>query len=137
MGWFRRRQPPHSDTKAGSGAHREPLPQQTQRELLDDWLRSLTILGDGKSLEETFDLIAQVNQPGTHRVRIHTPLPAEDAQALEETLAWYQAVRDRQAKINLGIEGLLIRWLSEATGQTWSQIVQRMAVTFNTATPPE
>lgn len=67
MGWFRRREGGPGAAKAEADARREPLPQQTPRELLDDWVRLLTILGEGKSLEETFDLIAQVNQPGVHQ----------------------------------------------------------------------
>lgn len=100
-------------------------------------LRSLTLLGEGKSLEDTFALIAEVNHSGTHRVPIRTPLPEDDARALNDILAWYDTARDRQAKINLLVESFLIRWLADATGHTWSEVVQDLAKYINTAMPPD
>lgn len=116
---------------------RPPLPPIDPRELMNDWLRSLTIVGEGTSIEDTLALIATVNQVGTHTVPIRTPLPPDDAHALESVLAWNNEIRSRQAGVNLLVEQFLIRWLAEATGQTWNQIVQRLALTIEELLPPE
>lgn len=115
-----------------------PLPPAIDpRELLGDWLRSLTIIGEGKSIDDTLALIAKVNRVGVHNVPIRTPLPPDDRQAMESVLAWNSEIRSRQAGVNLLVEQLLIRWLCEATGQTWSQVVQRLALTIEDLLPPE
>jgi hypothetical protein len=116
---------------------RPPLPAIDPREQMNEWLRSLTIMGEGKSIEATLALIATVNQVGTHTVPIRTPLPPDDAHALESVLAWNNEIRSRQAGVNLLVEQFLIRWLAEATGQTWNQIVQRLALAIEELLPPE
>lgn len=58
------------------------------------------------------------HQPQTVQVRIRTPLPPEDTQALRDSLAWQHEARSRQAGMNLMVEGRLIRWLAEATDQS-------------------
>lgn len=83
------------------------------------------------------ELIAQVNQPSTLQVRIRTPLPRDDAQALTESLAWHADVRSRQAGVNLLVEELLISWLAEASGQDRSAIVQRLALAVERLVPPD
>jgi hypothetical protein len=142
--WFRRK--PDSSTAGSSHAAETTGPQQSSRqpppaidphELRHSWLRILTVIGDGKGIDETLALIAKVNHAGTHTVPIRTALPAEDRQAIEDVMAWNHEIRNRQAGVNLLIEQLLIRWLSEATGQTWNQIVQRLALTIEQLPPPE
>lgn len=67
---------------------RPPLPAIDPRDLLNAWIRGLTLFGEkGRSLEETLALITQVNGTGTHRVAIRTPLPADDIQSLHEVQA--------------------------------------------------
>ena len=82
-------------------------------------------------------LIAQINQPRSLSMQIRAPLPPDDAQALDESLAWYAEVRSRQAGLNLLVEGLLIGWLAEASGQDRSAVVQRLALTLEKLLPPE
>jgi hypothetical protein len=89
------------------------LPRPSSREMAEDWLRTLTISSEpGTTPQQAVDLIAQVNRPRTLGVPIHTPLPRDDAQVLEETLAWYAEVASRQVGVNLLVEGLLIGWLA-------------------------
>lgn len=115
---------------------RPPLPAIDPRELMNEWLRSLTIMGEGKTIDETLALIAKVNRVGTHTVPIRTLLPPDDAQALESVLAWNNEIRSHQAGVNLLVEQLLIHWLADASGQTWNQIVQRLALTIEELLPP-
>lgn len=56
---------------------------------------------------------------------------------LEETLDWYNDVRSRQAGGNLLVEGLLIGWLAEATGQDRSSSIQRLALAVENLLPPQ
>lgn len=108
---------------------RPRVPRPSPRAMAEDWLRSLTISGEpGTTPERALELIARVNQPGTLSMQLRTPLPPDDAQALDETLAWYADVRSRQAGVNLLVEGLLIGWLAEATGQDRGAILQRLAL---------
>lgn len=117
--------------------HRRPLPKQDPREMLNDWIRTLTVIGEGHSPDSALALIAKVNQPGQHLVQIRTPLPQDDVQALNDSMAWLNENRSRQAGVSILVEQLLIQWLADATGQTWSEIVQRLAQTINTTLPPE
>jgi len=82
----------------GDGQPSARIPRQSAQELAEDWLRALTITSEpGFAPERAMELIAQVNQPGRLQVRSRTPQPAKDARVLEETLAWCNDVRSRQA----------------------------------------
>lgn len=117
---------------------RPRVPRPSPRSMAEDWLRSLTISGQpGTTPQQAMELIAQINQPRTLGVQIRTPLPTDDAQMLEETLHWYNDVRNRQAGVNLLVEGLMIGWLAEATGQHRSAIIQRLALTVEKLLPPQ
>ena len=108
---------------------RPQVPRPSPRELAEDWLRTLTITGEpGITADRAMEQIAQVNQPRSLGVRLRTPLAPDDAQVLEETVAWYAEVRSRQAGLHLLVEGLLIGWLADATGQDRGAIVQRLAL---------
>jgi len=114
------------------------MPRRSPRELAEEWLRTLTITSEpGITLEQAYDLIAQVNPPERLRVRMRTPLHADDAQALDELVAWYADVRSRQAGLHLVVEGMLILWLAEATGQSRTAIVQRLALEIENLLPPD
>jgi hypothetical protein len=60
--------------------------------MVNDWIRTLTIIGEGRSVDDALDLIAKVNQPG------------------------------RQAGVNLLVEQVLIQWLVEATGRAGARL---------------
>jgi hypothetical protein len=117
---------------------RPGVPRPSPRTIAEDWLRALTISGEpGITPKRAMELIARVNQPGTLSVQLRAPLPPDDAQALDETLAWYADVRSRQAGLNLLVESLLIEWLAEATGQDRSVVIQRLALAVEKLLPPE
>ncbi|MBO0879040.1 MAG: hypothetical protein J2P17_01375, partial [Mycobacterium sp.] len=113
------------------------LPPIDPRELMNEWLRTLTIIGEGKNIDDTIAMIASVNRTGTHAVPIRTPLAPDDARTLESVLAWNSEIRSRQIGVNLLVENLLIHWLAEATGQKRSAIIQRLALAAETMLPPE
>ena len=85
--------------------------------MVNDWIRTLTIIGEGRSVDDALDLIAKVNQPGKAFLQTRTPLPPDDARVLHEVLAWLHEVRSRQAGVNLLVEQVLTQWLVEATGR--------------------
>ncbi|WP_035920440.1 hypothetical protein [Frankia sp. QA3] len=120
-----------------SAGVRPTVPRPSPRELAEDWLHTLTISGEpGIAAERAMELIAQVNQPRRLGVRMRTPLPLDDAQILEETLAWYAEVRCRQAGLHLLLEGFR-GWLADAAGQDRGAVVQRLALTVETVLSPD
>ncbi|MEU4807419.1 hypothetical protein [Actinosynnema sp. NPDC023587] len=144
-GWFRRRR----RTRPGNGTPVEidqaavdselaRLPQQTSREVAQDWLRGLTLLGEGgRTLQETLDLITEVNQVRAHVLALEGPLSARDSAVLLAGLEWTARARSRQAGVNLLVEGLLIEWLCQATGRTRTHVVQQLALEIDRRLPLE
>lgn len=130
MIWRRRR------TGDGAPSDDTPpaLPAHDPEEMLNAWLRALTILGEHHTPAEALELIAQVNQPPTVSIELRGPLVPEDAQALDALLAWNKEARSRQDGVH--VETHLIRWLTDATGQTWNEIVQRLARELPRTLPP-
>lgn len=63
------------------------LDAKSQREIADEWLRSITILAHGghRPPAELLAEIAAVNQAGTETVRLMSPLMPGEARDLEET----------------------------------------------------
>lgn len=117
---------------------RPVVPRPSPRELAEGWLRTLTITGEpGITPARAMELITQVNQPRTLGVRMRTPLPLEDVQILEDTLAWHTEVRTREVGLHLLLEGLLIGWLADATGQERAAIVQRLALAVENVLPSD
>jgi hypothetical protein len=107
--------------------------------LAEDWMRALTIVvhsEPGTTPEQLIQSIAQANQPASVRVEISTPLPQHDIEVLEEARAWNAEVRSSQAKVNTLVDVLLIGWLAEASGQSRSEVVQRLALTVEKLLPP-
>lgn len=92
----------------------------------------------GKSPQQLMDQIAEVTQVDQDQpvVVITTPLPRRDVDAIEAAQQWYASARSRQAGVHLLVENLLIGWLTDATGQSRSEIIQRLALTIETVLPP-
>ncbi|GAA1982942.1 hypothetical protein [Amycolatopsis minnesotensis] len=134
-GWFRGSR--GADDERGGENGGQQLPAIDPRELLNAWIRALTLLGEGRGPDETIASIAQANRPGRHLTALRTPLPADDARALDDVLAWLHEIRTRQAGVNILVEQLLIGWLSEATGRSWNEIVQQLAQEIGSMLPPE
>jgi hypothetical protein len=134
MWWWRRRSRAGDDVRP---AELGPVPRPSARTLAEDWLRTLTVSGEpGITPQQAIELINQVNQPGSPQVRLRTPLSAEDARVLDVVQAWNADVRSRQAGVHLLIEGTLIDWLAEATGQERAAVVERLALRIERVLPP-
>jgi hypothetical protein len=108
------------------------------RELCNRWLRMLTVLTEPGTAAgpERLALIRQVNPPTTHTVRITSPISAHDARNLDEALASMHRLRRRETGAHALVTSLLLQWLSEATGQTQSEIITRLAMTIDGMLPP-
>ena len=131
---MKRRSDPDED---GASA---PPPQPTPRKLAEDWLRALTLTVTaraGTTLDQLYQTIAQVNQLGSVRLALSTPLSQDDARTLDAAMAWINTIRSDQAKANMLIDTLLIKWLAEATGQDRAAVVQRLALEVEALLPPQ
>jgi hypothetical protein len=69
-------------------------------------------------------------------MHLRTALPFDDAQALGESLAWLHDAGSRQTGLHLLIEGLLIKWLAEATETDRGAVIQRLAFAIETLLLP-
>ncbi|UKD50825.1 hypothetical protein L3Q65_00585 (plasmid) [Amycolatopsis sp. FU40] len=134
--WFRRDGHRKADD-ARVDVGDQTLPVIDPREMVNDWIRALAVLGERRGPDETLALIERVNRPGKLSVTIRTPLLPEDVRAIEESQAWQNEIRSRQAGVNILVDQYLIRWLTEATGQSWAEIVQRLAREIAAELPPE
>jgi len=110
---------------------------QAAWELLDEWLRSLTILlgEDDKTLEERLAMIEQVNQPGTLQVQITSPIGQQDADNLHRAVAEINDLAQRQVKMHVLVDELLIRMLAHATDQAPLQVIQQLALNLERQLP--
>jgi hypothetical protein len=109
------------------------------RELFNQWLRALTVLtepGD-RPMPERLALIAEVNQVRAVRLEITYPLSIEDADKLAEALHLANRLRSRETGTRALVTSLLLRWLSDATGQPQSDIITRLTVTIDATVPPD
>jgi hypothetical protein len=96
-----------------------------------DWCRELAHHGENAAI------IGRQPKLLIELLPIRTPLPPDDAHALDETLAWYAEIRSRQVGLNLLVESLLIGWLADAAGQDRSAVIQRVALSVENLLPPE
>ncbi|WP_026212573.1 hypothetical protein [Longispora albida] len=104
----------------------------SSRELVQEWIAALTILGDSSlTPRERTDLVAQVIPPPTLEVRISTPLPSEDMTAIQDAFSQAGWLHSRKTGVHLLVENQLIAWLSGETGETREQILQRLALTLD------
>lgn len=106
---------------------------KTKRDIVDEWLRSMTILanGAGRRLEELLAEIAAVNDVGTEPVRLVTPLMPGEARDLQESIRAQNRLRGREGMVHAMVAQVLLGWCATATGQTRGEIIQRLALTLN------
>jgi hypothetical protein len=109
------------------------LDAKSQREIADEWLRSITILAHGghRPPAELLAEIAAVHQAGTEMVRLMSPLMPGEARDLEETQRAVNRLRGREAIVHAAVTQILLGWYATATGQTRSQAIQRLAPTLS------
>jgi hypothetical protein len=109
------------------------------RELFNQWLRALTVLtepGD-RPMPERLALIAEVNQVREVWLEITYPLTIENADRVAEALHLANRLRSRETGTRAVVTSLLLRWLSDATGQPQSDIITRLTVTIDGTVPPD
>ncbi|MBN9748590.1 hypothetical protein DMP23_47675 [Amycolatopsis sp. A1MSW2902] len=94
-----------ADEERDREAGERKLPAIESRKLIDDWIRVLTLVGEGRGPEETTALIEKVNQPVTYAVEVRTPLPAVDVRAIEQSQKeWMNEIRRRQVGVHVLVE---------------------------------
>jgi hypothetical protein len=109
------------------------------RELFNQWLRGLTVLtepGD-RPLPERLALIAEVNDARTHVIDMPYPPTVEELNRLIEAMRDTDRLRSREHGAHALVTSLLLRWLSEATGQPQSDTINRLALTIEAMLPPD
>jgi len=108
------------------------------RELFNTWLRVLTITGEsGKTPQQKMKLVAQVNDPEKIHIQLETPLSVRDRHELDAAIDAVRSRQSRQAGVHLVIESYQMSWLGDGTGQTPSEIIQRLALAVEADLPPE
>lgn len=109
------------------------LDAKPQREIVDEWLRSITILAHGghRPPAELLAEIAAVNEVGTETIRLMSPLMPGEARDLQETQRAVNRLRGREAMVHAAVTQILLAWYATATGQTLSQAIQRLALTLS------
>jgi hypothetical protein len=110
------------------------LDAKTQREIVEDWLRGMTILAHpaGRPIEELLEEISEVNQTQTKPVRIVSPLLPGEAITLTETSRATNRLHGRETMVHALITQILVGWLAEASGQSRSEVIQRLALALDT-----
>lgn len=108
---------------------------RTQRDIVEEWLRGITILAGGsqehRPMDEILTEIAEVNGAGAEPVRLVSPLMPGEARDLHESLRAQAKLRGRETMVHAVITQILISWLADASGQTRSEVIQRLALTLN------
>jgi hypothetical protein len=109
------------------------LDAKSQREIVDEWLRAITILAHGghRPPGELLAEIASVNEAGTEMVRLMSPLMPGEARDLQETQRAVNRLRGREAMVHAAVTQILLDWYATATGQTHDQAIQRLALTLS------
>lgn len=101
------------------------------QELFHQWLRALTVLtepGD-RPMQERLRLIREVNDVQTHKLTIGHPATLEEIHEVIAALEDINRLRSREYGAHAMVASLLMRWLTEATGQTSAEIITRLSVT--------
>ncbi|MFB4317636.1 hypothetical protein [Actinomadura sp. 21ATH] len=110
------------------------LDDKTQREIVDDWLRAMTILANGghRPLEELMAEIAAVNDTRTEHIKIITPLMPGEAYDLDQADRAQRRLRSRETMVHAMITQILLGWCATASGETRGDVLQRLALTLDT-----
>jgi hypothetical protein len=92
-------------------------------------LANLTLVGEGgcRSSEETLRVLIAMNPPGQLSIRFDTPISSSDAERLREALKYIEDVETVHRSAHTVVELTLMDWLTQATGLTYSEVVQDLA----------
>ncbi len=106
------------------------LDARTQRDIIEEWLRGMTVLahGSGRPMNELLAEIAAVNDVGSEAVRLVSPLMPGEARDLQETIRAHNRLRGRETMVHAIVSQVLLDWCATASGQTRSDILQRLAL---------
>lgn len=116
---------------------------KTQREIVEEWLRSMTILahGGGRPLGELLAEIAAVNDADAHMISLVSPLLPGEARDLHENIRAQNRLRGREGMVHAMVTQILLGWCAAATGQTRGEVIERIALTLDAwldeSGPPE
>jgi hypothetical protein len=115
------------------GAENPPwrrLDAKTQRDIVQDWLRGITIMahGRGRPMKELLAEIAAVNDVGTEQVRLVTPLLPGELRDLQESNRAEYRLRGREGMVHAIITQILLGWCADASGETRADVLQRLAL---------
>lgn len=128
-------EPDNQTTQPGAGSNNTPKVRPV-REVMEDKLRALTILCEGRELDEAFELIGQVTDGDTYNMSLHSNLDPADVRTLTQAAMWRKAVHARHNTVSLLVEMRLIAKLAEATGTTANDVVRELAADMNDLMPP-
>lgn len=99
------------------------------RELLDDWLAVLTIIGTESELsDEEAEVMAGAVGGHSLDIDLESTVSHRDNQLLADFTAAIGELFNRQAKVHWLVEERLIDQLSQVTGQSRADIVQWLAL---------
>jgi len=106
------------------------LDEKPQREIVEEWLRSITILthGSHRPPAELLAEIAAVNDTGTETIRLMSPLMPGEARDLQETQRAVNRLRSCETMVHAAVTQILIDWHATATGQERAEIIQHLAL---------
>lgn len=128
-------EPDNQTTHTGAATDGSPR-LRPMREVMEDKLRALTILCEGRELDEAFELIGQVTDGDTYNMSLHSKLDPADVRTLTQAAMWRKAVHARHNTVSLLVEMCLIAKLAEATGTTANDVVRQLASDMNDLMPP-
>jgi hypothetical protein len=101
----------------------------SSRELLDDWLAVLTLIGTQSELsDEEAELMARAIGRHSLDIELESTVSPRDNELLAEFTSAIGELFNRQAKVHWLVEERLIDLLGQATGESRSDIVQRLAL---------
>lgn len=116
----------HADAVFGS---QDPpwrrLDAKTQRDIVEEWLRGMTILahGGGRPVNELLAEIAAVNDADAHMIRLVSPLMPGEARDLQENIRAQNRLRGRETMVHAVVTQILLDWCATASGQSPSDVI--------------
>ena len=106
------------------------LDAKTQRDIVEEWLRGMTILAHsgGRPMDELLAEISAVNDASTQAIRLVSPLMPGEARDLQENIRAQNRLRGRETMVHAIVTQILLDWCATASGQTRSDVLQRLAL---------
>jgi hypothetical protein len=106
------------------------LDARTQRDIVEERLRGMTILahGDGRPPEELLSEIATVNDTDAHMIRLVSPLMPGEARDLQQSIRAQNRLRSRETMVHAIVTQILLDWYANASGQTRGEVIERLAL---------